>query len=66
MHYPKFKKVEENFKDLIPNSKFLKESFCENGCDLLEKLLRLNPKERITPDEALKHPYFNDVPLKLK
>ena len=34
----------------MPSNKYLKESFCEEGCDLLEKLLKLNPKERIKPD----------------
>jgi len=29
--------------------------------DLLESLLRLNPKKRLNVDDALSHPYFNDL-----
>ncbi|KAL4496509.1 hypothetical protein ABPG72_014739 [Tetrahymena utriculariae] len=31
-----------------------------NTKDLLKKLLRVNPSERITPEQALQHPYFGD------
>lgn len=27
-------------------------------CDLLEKMLHINPAKRIKPMEALKHPFF--------
>ena len=37
-----------------------------DGVDLLDKLLKVNPDERITTDEALTHPYFKDIPKKLK
>ena len=30
--------------------------------DLLERLLRWDPKERLTADEALRHPFFSDPP----
>jgi len=29
---------------------------------LLEKIMKLNPKERITAKEALEHPYFSNTP----
>ena len=38
--------------------------FCDvgnEGQDLLEKMLIYEPQKRITADEAIKHPYFNDI-----
>jgi serine/threonine protein kinase len=32
-------------------------------CDLLSKLLEVNPKERITAEEALRHPFFSTQPI---
>ncbi|KAG7395404.1 Cyclin-Dependent Kinase 7 [Phytophthora boehmeriae] len=34
----------------------------EDALDLLSKLLKYNPAERITAVEALKHPYFSNAP----
>jgi len=31
------------------------------GIDLLKKMLTFNPKKRITVDEALQHPFFEDL-----
>lgn len=33
----------------------------ESGLDLIERMLQLNPKNRISIEEALKHEFFNDV-----
>ena len=33
------------------------------GVDLMSKLLELDPDKRITCAEALKHPYFSEIPL---
>ena len=34
----------------------------ELGIDLMEKMLKCNPAERITAKEALQHPFLKDVP----
>jgi len=34
--------------------------------DLLEKLMRLDPNERITARTALRHPFFDSEPLQMK
>jgi hypothetical protein len=33
----------------------------EQGLDLLEKMLKCNPAERITAKDAMLHPYLKDV-----
>ena len=33
----------------------------EEGLDLLEKMLKCNPADRITAKEAMQHPYLRDV-----
>ncbi|KAJ6358733.1 hypothetical protein OIU76_000454 [Salix suchowensis] len=35
----------------------------DSGFDLLNRLLTFNPEKRITADDALNHPWFNEVPL---
>lgn len=34
----------------------------EQGLDLLDKMLRCNPADRITARQAMQHPYLNEVP----
>ena len=36
------------------------------GFDLLTKFLQIDPDKRISAEEALKHPYFNDLDEKTK
>ena len=31
----------------------------DDGLDLMKKMLRITPEERISAKQALKHPYFN-------
>lgn len=38
----------------------------ELGLDLLDKMLRSNPAERITSSDAMKHPYLKDVDEAIK
>ncbi|KAJ6672271.1 CELL DIVISION PROTEIN KINASE [Salix viminalis] len=35
----------------------------DSGFDLLNRLLTFDPEKRITADDALNHPWFNEVPL---
>ena len=47
-------KKPQNFKELIPN-------LDNEGVDLLQKFLQLEPDKRISCEEALKHPFFDDI-----
>ena len=38
----------------------------ELGLDLLDKMLKCNPDERITAKDAMLHPYLKDVPDSIK
>ena len=53
IQFQEFKKMEEN--ELFPNVKD------KNAIDLIEKLLCINPSERITLKEAINHPYFDVI-----
>lgn len=35
------------------------------GCELLEKMLVIDPSKRISADDILKHPWLRDVPTTL-
>lgn len=37
----------------------------KEGMDLMRKILKMDPKERITATEALKHPFFTRVKSRL-
>ena len=55
--FPKYKG--ESLAKLVPE-------LDEEGLDLLDKMLRCNPAERISAKEAMKHSYFKDVPDAIK
>jgi len=38
----------------------------ELGLDLLDKMLKCNPAERITAKDAMMHPYLKDVDAAIK
>jgi serine/threonine protein kinase len=54
MTFPKWAK--KPISTLIKNN-----GLDENGLDLLEKMLKYNPAERISAKQALNHPYFDDL-----
>jgi serine/threonine protein kinase len=59
MEYPLFKPSfpqwqPQSFSSIFP-------MLDPDGLDLLSRLLRLDPAERITAEAALSHPYFNDL-----
>lgn len=53
-HLPKFKRVP-------PSVAFPEFSKDPDALDLLSRMLMLNPARRISPSEALKHPFFFDI-----
>jgi len=69
--YPEAKSLPEwnpeNF-DEFPEEDILKyvPKLDADGVDLLLKMLQIDPEKRISADEALKHPYFDDIQLLLK
>ncbi|EGG07064.1 uncharacterized protein MELLADRAFT_35629 [Melampsora larici-populina 98AG31] len=59
-----------NFKSLnlihLPNYSTLRSKFkylTELGIDLMNALLTYDPSKRISAEDALRHPYFNEAPL---
>ena len=65
MKHIKSKAAREAIKDISPEVKGIPwEQTCPNACpealDLLSKLLKFDPDERITAAEALRHPFLKD------
>lgn len=50
------KQVGQNFKDMYPGTG-------ERGIMLLKKMLEFDPRKRISAEEAIKDPYFDDIRL---
>jgi cyclin-dependent kinase len=48
-----------------PLSKFVPQ-LDKDGLDLLDAMLQLDPEKRISAEDALKHPFFNDIPDSLR
>ncbi|ELW66508.1 Serine/threonine-protein kinase Chk2 [Tupaia chinensis] len=71
--YPPFSehKTQVSLKDQITSGKynFIPEVWAEvseKALDLVKKLLVVDPKERLTTEEALKHPWLQDEDMKSK
>merc|ERR1712232_1164277 len=59
----KWKSVKPSLRSMFPVSSFAGDvCLSANGFDLLERMLSLDPKRRITAGEALKHDYFKEFP----
>lgn len=54
-------KNSENFSDEVFRCAFVLTNICEEAFDLLKKLLVLDPHERLSAEEALKHPFFKEL-----
>jgi len=63
-------RTKDNKDYLITKDKQLKikydKDFDPLAKNLIEKILKINPKERLSIDNILKHPFFNDVNLEIK
>ena len=55
------KRKEQILKEIFRRRITLPRKFSEEAQDLLDKLLCIDPKDRILAAEALQHPWFNDV-----
>ena len=60
--------VNENVFDSIPEDDIKKyvTGLDSEGIDLLLKFIQVDPEKRISADEALKHPFFDDIQQSMK
>ena len=60
--------VNENVFDTIPEDDIQKyvTGLDSEGIDLLLKFIQVDPEKRISADEALKHPFFDDIQQSMK
>ena len=47
----------------IPDGKNVAETLSEHWFDLIDKMLTLDPKKRLSAEQALQHPFFTDTSL---
>lgn len=47
-----------DFKDILPSQGYMSAKELEDAADLLERLLKWDPNQRITCEQALKHGFF--------
>ena len=56
-----FEAVEEGCRD-VPRNSMMNWMVLDDDCkDLLQRMTKLDPRQRITAQEALKHRWFEDV-----
>lgn len=62
----KFHNYQPKLRSKFPRVSFSGVPLSDIGFDLLSRLLTYDPRKRITAKEALKHPWFNELPAPQK
>lgn len=55
-------KLKNYLKNIESKSKYLRQTIDDDCFDLIERCLRINPSERISAADAVKHPWFAKEP----
>mmetsp|Transcript_4728 Transcript_4728/g.9719 ORF Transcript_4728/g.9719 Transcript_4728/m.9719 type:complete len:109 (+) Transcript_4728:931-1257(+) len=55
-------KLRNHLKNIQNNSKHLRCPINDTCFDLIQKCLQIDPKERITAEQAINHPWFTESP----